>query len=269
MRFLPDGATSPIFLSSGAEDYFLSAYYFNQGEFKTPNSGLTYYDGKGSLRRRHTRCSHPICHAVCSRRLLLSRPARTRRTSATRCCSATGCGWSSATWRRPRAAATCSTVQTSGAARAPTRPLRRRGWRTPPPRATHPHSACPRSQTNASLRDHLCYWPGARIAPSEYGRYNTLVWAYEWPKGSERAEVNAAAAAAAVPFDAASAEGITALGTLARLGRADLLPPAEEDAADDALLGGDRAVLALLHAAPAAGDARTARHLQRQLGRLD
>ena len=33
----------------GAEDYFLSAYYFNEGEFKTPNSGLTVYDGKGTL----------------------------------------------------------------------------------------------------------------------------------------------------------------------------------------------------------------------------
>jgi hypothetical protein len=49
MRALIDGATSPLFLSSGAEDYFLSAYYFNEGEFKTPNSGLTYYDGKGVL----------------------------------------------------------------------------------------------------------------------------------------------------------------------------------------------------------------------------
>jgi hypothetical protein len=49
MRALADGATTPLFLSSGAEDYFLSAYYFNEGEFKTPNSGLTYYDGAGTL----------------------------------------------------------------------------------------------------------------------------------------------------------------------------------------------------------------------------
>ena len=49
MRAMIDGATSPLFLSSGAEDYFLSAYYFNQGNFKTPESGLTYFDGAGTL----------------------------------------------------------------------------------------------------------------------------------------------------------------------------------------------------------------------------
>jgi len=49
MRALADGATTPLFLSSGAEDYFLSAYYFDEGEFKTPNSGLTYFDGHGTL----------------------------------------------------------------------------------------------------------------------------------------------------------------------------------------------------------------------------
>jgi hypothetical protein len=32
----------PIFLSSGTEDYFNSANYFNAGEFRLPNSGLTY-----------------------------------------------------------------------------------------------------------------------------------------------------------------------------------------------------------------------------------
>ena len=94
MRAQIDGATEPIFLSSGAEDYFLSAYCalgppglqahlrrrprprtrdtparvpnvscveigrradFNEGEFKTPNSGLTYYDAPhGTL----TACAH-------------------------------------------------------------------------------------------------------------------------------------------------------------------------------------------------------------------
>ena len=49
MRAMIDGAEEPLFLSSGAEDYFLSAYYFDEGEFKTPNSGLTYFDGKGTL----------------------------------------------------------------------------------------------------------------------------------------------------------------------------------------------------------------------------
>jgi len=38
-----------MFLSSGAEDYFLSAFYFDLGMFKSPNSGLTYYDGSKKL----------------------------------------------------------------------------------------------------------------------------------------------------------------------------------------------------------------------------
>lgn len=50
MRFYPtakESATNstPIFLSSGAEDYFLSASYFDEGEFISPNSGLTYKAG--------------------------------------------------------------------------------------------------------------------------------------------------------------------------------------------------------------------------------
>lgn len=49
VRAYIDGAEQPLFLSSGAEDYFLSAYYFNENLFKTPNSGLTFYDGKGTL----------------------------------------------------------------------------------------------------------------------------------------------------------------------------------------------------------------------------
>eukprot|EP00657_Telonema_sp_P-1_P006870 TRINITY_DN26337_c0_g1_i1.p1 TRINITY_DN26337_c0_g1~~TRINITY_DN26337_c0_g1_i1.p1 ORF type:complete len:282 (-),score=81.10 TRINITY_DN26337_c0_g1_i1:146-991(-) len=49
VRAYIDGSSEPIFLSSGAEDYFLSAFYFDEGIFKTPNSGLTYFDGKGTL----------------------------------------------------------------------------------------------------------------------------------------------------------------------------------------------------------------------------
>ena len=60
MRFYPDGQKDPTFLSSGAEDYFLSAYYFNEGEFKTPNSGLTYFDGKGVLSAYKTHDRDPI-----------------------------------------------------------------------------------------------------------------------------------------------------------------------------------------------------------------
>jgi len=48
MRLYPTGdATSPLFLSSGAEDYFLSASYFDEGEFVSPNSGLTFKDNRG------------------------------------------------------------------------------------------------------------------------------------------------------------------------------------------------------------------------------
>jgi hypothetical protein len=39
---------------------FLSAYYFNEGEFKTPNSGLTYYDHKGTLSAYKTHDRDPL-----------------------------------------------------------------------------------------------------------------------------------------------------------------------------------------------------------------
>ena len=44
MRLVTDGATTPLFLSSGAEDFFLSASYFDEGMFKTENSGLTFFE---------------------------------------------------------------------------------------------------------------------------------------------------------------------------------------------------------------------------------
>lgn len=37
-----DGADLPTYLSSGTEDYFNSANYFNAGEFRLPTTGLTY-----------------------------------------------------------------------------------------------------------------------------------------------------------------------------------------------------------------------------------
>jgi len=39
-----DGETTPQFLSSGTEDFFLSAFYYNAGKFTTSESGLTHYD---------------------------------------------------------------------------------------------------------------------------------------------------------------------------------------------------------------------------------
>jgi hypothetical protein len=60
VRFFPDdpaGSSPPTFLSSGTEDYFLSASYFDEGQFTTPASGLTYKAGGGSMAayKVHTR----------------------------------------------------------------------------------------------------------------------------------------------------------------------------------------------------------------------
>jgi hypothetical protein len=46
-RVIIDG--QEMFLSSGTEDFFLSAYYFNKGLYHNENSGLTFKDGKGSM----------------------------------------------------------------------------------------------------------------------------------------------------------------------------------------------------------------------------
>ena len=62
MRAVIDGADKPLFLSSGGEDYYLSAYYFNQGEFKTPNSGLTYKAGGRFTSNRAASVTQ--CHCV-------------------------------------------------------------------------------------------------------------------------------------------------------------------------------------------------------------
>ncbi len=42
MRAYIDGAVDPTFLSSGTEDYFNSAMYFDGGVFREENSGLTF-----------------------------------------------------------------------------------------------------------------------------------------------------------------------------------------------------------------------------------
>lgn len=58
-RFYPTSASDepPMYLSSGAEDYFLSASYFDAGTFITPESGLTFKDTKGGIGafKMHTR----------------------------------------------------------------------------------------------------------------------------------------------------------------------------------------------------------------------
>jgi hypothetical protein len=44
VRAYVDGATTPLLLSSGLEDYFLGTYYFNRGRYYTPMAGVTHLD---------------------------------------------------------------------------------------------------------------------------------------------------------------------------------------------------------------------------------
>ena len=49
MRAIIDGADNVTWLSSGTEDFFLSAYYFNRGVFHHENSGLTFKSNPGTM----------------------------------------------------------------------------------------------------------------------------------------------------------------------------------------------------------------------------
>lgn len=49
MRAIIDGSSNVTWLSSGTEDFFLSAYYFNRGVFHLDNSGLTYLEKPGMM----------------------------------------------------------------------------------------------------------------------------------------------------------------------------------------------------------------------------
>lgn len=44
-----DDSATTTFLSSGTEDFFLSAYYFNKGPHHLDNAGLTFKSGKGAM----------------------------------------------------------------------------------------------------------------------------------------------------------------------------------------------------------------------------
>ncbi|MDQ1256469.1 MAG: hypothetical protein QG656_1065 [Candidatus Hydrogenedentes bacterium] len=46
LRAYLDGASEPLPLSSGTEDYFLGTYYFNRGQYHFPEAGLTHLDTK-------------------------------------------------------------------------------------------------------------------------------------------------------------------------------------------------------------------------------
>jgi len=40
------GSTTPLFLSSGFEDYFLGTYYFNKGRYANPLAGVTHFNAE-------------------------------------------------------------------------------------------------------------------------------------------------------------------------------------------------------------------------------
>ena len=49
VRAYIDGSSNITFLSSGTEDFFLSAFYYNSGLFHSDNSGLTYKADPGTM----------------------------------------------------------------------------------------------------------------------------------------------------------------------------------------------------------------------------
>ena len=49
VRAYVDGTGKPMWLSSGTEDFFLSAYYFNEGIFHGDNSGVTFLEKPGAM----------------------------------------------------------------------------------------------------------------------------------------------------------------------------------------------------------------------------
>ena len=49
VRAFIDGNNTTTFLSSGTEDFFLSAFYYNSGLFHSDNSGLTYKADPGTM----------------------------------------------------------------------------------------------------------------------------------------------------------------------------------------------------------------------------
>ena len=49
VRAYIDGSNTTAWLSSGTEDFFLSAFYFNEGLFYSDNSGLTYKEDPGAM----------------------------------------------------------------------------------------------------------------------------------------------------------------------------------------------------------------------------
>ena len=49
MRAYIDGSQQTMWISSGTDDFFLSAHYFNRGIYHTDNSGLTCKENNGMM----------------------------------------------------------------------------------------------------------------------------------------------------------------------------------------------------------------------------
>jgi hypothetical protein len=336
MRATFDGAdpsAPPVFLSSGAEDYFLSAYYFNEGVFKTPQAGLTYKAaGAVSAYKVHDR--DPILFADG-----LNLTFRNGEVTG-------GCGTMEKApnqWCPPNATATATTATAAAAAAAAAavnmteyvlgpqgatcdgacQALQRfcapdisaataamdaddgaammahlgisdclknsshgglKWWAPDQPNyvsgdsSTHSNyhdclgfvGAPPTAQCSAEFATarRVCRCvdePPPTPAPSPDGAdYHTLIWIYEWPKGSAPANANVNANAAPAP--SASERALALVGRLGG-GKAGLLRREEEDALVDAVLAGDVRLTQL--AAAVGGDGwspeRAARQLRRAL----
>lgn len=62
MRGYLDGASDPVMLSSGLEDYFLGTYYFNRGKYYTPVAGMTHInDADHSFSAYRFHDDDPVC----------------------------------------------------------------------------------------------------------------------------------------------------------------------------------------------------------------
>jgi len=59
-RFLKGNKTKAQYLSSGTEDFYLSAYYYNKGVYHTEHSGLTYIQKPGTMSAYKIFAADPI-----------------------------------------------------------------------------------------------------------------------------------------------------------------------------------------------------------------
>ena len=60
VRLYTPGAAQPLFLSSGTEDFYLSASYWDEGVFNSPAAGCTWKDPNGAVSAYRTFARDPI-----------------------------------------------------------------------------------------------------------------------------------------------------------------------------------------------------------------